>query len=41
MSLFSPKDSVLANMVRNLDIMNMTPSQAIKALEELKEAAEE
>lgn len=41
LSLFSPKDSVLANMVRNLDIMNMTPSQAIRALEELKEAAEE
>ncbi len=40
LSLFSPKDSVLANMVRNLDLMNITPSQAIRALEELKEAAE-
>ena len=40
MSLFSPQDSVLANMVRNLDIMNITPSQAIGILEELKKAAQ-
>ncbi len=38
-SLFQPQDSVLAQKVRDLDLMNMTPSQAIRVLEELQEAA--
>ena len=37
--LFTPVDSELANMVRNLDLMNITPSQAIGILEELQEKA--
>ncbi|MBR4141941.1 MAG: DNA mismatch repair protein MutS, partial [Firmicutes bacterium] len=39
LSLFTPVDSELANMVRNLDLMNITPSQAIGILEELQEKA--
>ena len=38
-SLFQPQDSVLAQKVRDLDLMNITPSQAIRVLEELQEAA--
>ena len=39
-SLFNPVDSVIAQKLRNIDIMNITPSGAIRALEELKEEAE-
>jgi DNA mismatch repair protein MutS len=39
LSLFTPVDSELANMVRNLDLMNITPSQAIGILEELQKKA--
>jgi len=39
LSLFQPQDSVLAQKVRDLDLMNITPSQAIRVLEELQEAA--
>ncbi|MCR4805567.1 MAG: DNA mismatch repair protein MutS, partial [Clostridia bacterium] len=39
LSLFTPVDSELANMVRNLDLMNITPSKAIAVLEELQEKA--
>ena len=37
MSLFTPVDSEIANMIRNLDLMNITPSQAIGILEQLQE----
>lgn len=40
-SLFQPRDSVLAQKLRDLDLMNITPSQAIQILEELKEAAKD
>jgi len=39
-SMFNFKDSEIAAKIRNLDLMNVTPSGAIKILEELKEAAE-
>ena len=38
-SMFSFKDSELAGRIRNLDLMNVTPSGAIRILEELQEAA--
>ncbi len=40
LSLFNIQDSVIAQKLRDLDIMNITPSQAIRLLEELKEEAE-
>jgi DNA mismatch repair protein MutS len=40
LSLFSFNDSVLAEKVRNLDLMNITPSQAIAVLEELQKLVE-
>ena len=39
LSMFSPQDSVLASMVRSIDLMNITPSGAIAVLEELQKAA--
>ena len=36
-SMFSFNDSILAEKVRNLDLMNITPSRAIAVLEELQE----
>ncbi len=36
-SIFSPRDSELAGMVRNLDLMNIKPSEAIEILEKLQE----
>ena len=39
LSLFNMQDSVIAQKLRDLDIMNITPSAAIKLLEELKEEA--
>ncbi len=39
LTLFSPKDSVLAQRVRDLDLMDIRPSEAIRILEELQEAA--
>ena len=35
-SMFSFNDSILAEKVRNLDLMNLTPSQAIAVLEDLQ-----
>ena len=40
MSLFNVNDSVIVQKLKALDIMNITPSQAFKVLEELKEEAE-
>jgi len=40
-SMFDPNDSVIAMKLRSLDLMNMTPSEAIKTLEELKKYAED
>ena len=40
MSLFNMNDSVIVQKLKELDIMNITPSQAFKVLEELKEEAE-
>ncbi|MBR5926771.1 MAG: DNA mismatch repair protein MutS, partial [Firmicutes bacterium] len=40
-SMFKPQDSVIAERLRNLDLMNLTPSQAIKELEELKKYADD
>ena len=40
MSLFNVNDSVIVQKLKVLDIMNITPSQAFKVLEELKEEAE-
>ncbi|MBQ6671142.1 MAG: DNA mismatch repair protein MutS [Firmicutes bacterium] len=37
LSLFNSADSVVAQKIKNLDLMNLTPSGAIKVLEELKE----
>ena len=37
LSLFNTADSVVAQKIKNLDLMNITPSGAIKVLEELKE----
>lgn len=37
LSIFSPRDSELAGMVRNLDLMNIKPSEAIGILEKLQE----
>ena len=39
-SLFNFGDSVIAQKIRNIDLMNITPSQAIRILEELKEEAD-
>ena len=39
LSLFNFSDSVIAQKLRDLDLMNITPSGAIKLLEELKEEA--
>ena len=39
LSIFSAGDSVLAEKIRNLDLMNITPSRAIAILEELPETA--
>jgi len=39
LSIFSAGDSVLAEKIRNLDLMNITPSRAIAILEELQETA--
>ena len=41
MTLFRPQDSVLAEKLRGLDLMNLTASQALALLEELKRFAEE
>ena len=41
MSLFNVNDSVIVQKLKALDIMNITPSQAFKVLEELKEEAED
>ena len=38
-SMFNAVDSVLAQKIRNLDLMNITPSSAIKLIEELKDLA--
>ena len=40
LSLFNFGDSVIAQKIRNIDLMNITPSQAIRILEELKEEAD-
>ena len=40
LSLFNVNDSVIVQKLKALDIMNITPSQAFKVLEELKEEAE-
>ena len=40
MSMFSVKDSVIAQKLRNIDIMNTTPAQAIALLQELKKEAD-
>ena len=37
LSIFSPRDSELAGMVRNLDLMNIKPSEAIGIIEKLQE----
>ena len=39
LSLFSPQDSVLAQRLRDLDLMDIRPSEAIRILEELQEEA--
>ncbi len=39
LSIFSAGDSVLAEKIRNLDLMNITPSGAIAILEELQQSA--
>ncbi|MBR0139017.1 MAG: DNA mismatch repair protein MutS [Firmicutes bacterium] len=39
LSIFSAGDSILAEKIRNLDLMNITPSGAIAILEELQQAA--
>ena len=40
LSMFNVNDSVIVQKLKSLDIMNITPSQAFKVLEELKEEAE-
>ncbi|MBO4861456.1 MAG: DNA mismatch repair protein MutS [Firmicutes bacterium] len=40
LSLFNVYDSVIVQKLKDLDIMNITPSTAFKVLEELKEEAE-
>ncbi len=41
LSIFSPTDYMLAEKIKALDLMNVTPSQAIQILEQLQNTAKD
>ncbi len=41
LSMFPEKDSVTEKLLKNIDLMNMTPSEAFRLLEQLKEALDD